>query len=137
MRRLLVISVLMMAVACKHSPTACNCPTPTPSPTATPTATPTPTPTNHPPTLGIRVTPNPITGPAPLYVLVAMCLCQDADADPMHFIFHWGDIPHHDQHSDFCRWDHTYTTPGDYDAWFCVTDAKSDPVCKNYVVHVT
>jgi hypothetical protein len=117
---------------CKESGTPVG---PGPLPTATPTLAPTATPAaNNPPVLGIRAQPDPIRGTAPFMVTVNMCTCSDKDADPLTFEYKWGGGGH--KFGDFCRHEHTYTVPGQYDAWFCVSDGKAAPVCRGFKVDV-
>jgi hypothetical protein len=136
LRRLAWVVALFAAAvpACKESSPAGPSPTPTAAPTLAPTATPTVA-ANTPPVLGIRVSPAPISGAAPLTVTVNMCTCQDVDRDEMFFEYKWGGAAH--KVDGFCREDHVYNTPGMYQAWFCVTDKKSEPVCKSYKVNVS
>jgi hypothetical protein len=108
-------------------------PTPTAAPTVAPTATPRPVATNSPPELGLDVGPK--NGPAPLSVLANMCFCSDADQDDLFYEFHWGDGK--EGGSTFCRRTHVYGSPGTYQAYFCVTDRKSDTVCKGYRITVS
>src|SRR5438105_4445239 len=105
-------------VACGKSNPAGPAATPTATATATATSTPTALPRpNGPPVLGIRTVPAPPTGAAPFLLEINLCTCSDPDADPLEFELKWGDGLHQFKDSG-CRFDHTYTAPGQYAAFF-------------------
>ena len=115
---------LCLAAGCHSStaPTASPTPTTTPSPAPTPPSTLPPAPT-QPVSLSVKLNPNPPSGAAPFTLNVSLCGSRPVppvDGYPLTFTLAWGDGRRHTRY--FCRNDHTYETPGVYQATVCATD---------------
>ncbi len=115
-----------LAAGCHSSTAPTATPTPTPTPSAVPTPAPPPTllpaPT-QPVSLSVKLNPNPPSGAAPFTLNVSLCGSRPVppvDGYPLTFTLQWGDGRRHTRY--FCREDHTYDTPGVYQATFCATD---------------
>ena len=137
MKRLLPLVVILPALAisaCKKSAPAAPSPivTATPTPTVAPTAT--PTTKNEPPVFELALDPRPIRGTAPLQVKANLCRSFDPEKGPLTYEFHWWSGAH--KVRNFCREDYTYTTPGEFRAWFCVKDAQNEAVCESFIVNI-
>jgi hypothetical protein len=131
-----VIVIALGLAGCGKSNPAAPAATPTATATPTPTATATPVARpNGPPILGIRTVPSLPNGTAPFLLEVNLCTCSDPDADKLEFELKWGDGLRQFKDSG-CRFDHTYAAPGQYAAYFCVSDKINPSVCKNYLITV-
>ena len=121
-----VLIGVCLAAGC-HSSTA---PTATPTPGPAPSAAPTPAPPSplppaptQPVSLSVKLNPNPPSGATPFTLNVSLCGSRPVppvDGYPLTFTLAWGDGRRHTRY--FCREDHTYDTPGVYEATFCATD---------------
>ena len=77
----------------------------------------------QPVSLSVKLNPNPPSGAAPFTLNVSLCGSRPVppvDGYPLTFTLAWGDGRRHTRY--FCRDDHTYDTPGVYQATFCATD---------------
>jgi hypothetical protein len=122
----LALVCVCLTLGCQHeSSTTPSAPTPVPSPSAASTPSPStlpPAPT-QPVSLAVKLNPNPPSGAAPFTLNVSLCGSRPVppvDGYPLTFTLAWGDGRRHTRY--FCRDDHTYDTPGVYQATFCAAD---------------
>jgi len=144
MRRslLLVPIAVSLLAACDDKATTPTSPAPAapvaPAPTPVPPPAPRPAPT-QPVSLGVKLNPAPPRGDAPFTLHVSLCASRPVppvDDYPLTFTLVWGDDGRrHTRY--FCRDDHTYETPGIYQATFCAADGiAGHESCASFRVRV-